>query len=230
MGARRTELGGRTGLGGWTGLGGLRPRRPATTILLCTLLLLSFVAEAAAQVAGVTAIRFGRHEDRTRIVVDVDRDVAFSAHALDAPARLVIDLPEVAWNVAVTPQSRPRGLARALRYGRMEPGRARIVVDLTEPVEIVGRQMLEPRGGVAHWRIVVDIRARNDGRTTNDGRAGNDASAAAAARAHAETVQRRAEEIARERAAREAARRAAVAALPAPPTRPPPPAVAPAPA
>ena len=56
-------------------------------------------APALAAEAVVTDIRIGAQKDLTRIVLEIDRQVAFSVFTLTNPNRIVVDLPEMGWRL-----------------------------------------------------------------------------------------------------------------------------------
>ncbi len=112
------------------------------------------VAEDPPQVLG---IRFGVHGPRTRIVMDMSRRVGFKVRALEVPPRLVVELPEVRWRVRPHPLARPRGLATAQRYGRLQPGASRLVVDIRRPFVVAASRLLPPSRSSRYWRLVIDL-------------------------------------------------------------------------
>jgi hypothetical protein len=110
----------------------------------CRLLLLLGVALAvqpikpswADTIPEVRRVRFGLHAGRTRIVIDVDQEVAFSVEAPGDSTRLVVALPEMTWRVEDgSPSPRP-GLASGYDHGSDGPGRARVTVDMRGPVRL----------------------------------------------------------------------------------------------
>jgi N-acetylmuramoyl-L-alanine amidase len=91
--------------------------------------------------------------DGARFVADLDAGPDYTVSRLSNPDRLVIDLPGVEFNVPEQP-GEGRGLVSAYRYGLIEPGKARIVLDLAEPAEVVNSFVLDPVGAEpAHLAI-----------------------------------------------------------------------------
>jgi N-acetylmuramoyl-L-alanine amidase len=121
---------------------------------LAALLLLAFPALAEPVVSGV---RYGIDGPRTRLVLDLDRPVAFRVQSQSGPPRLILDLDEVRWRVSRDAEDRPRGLARAYRFGLLEPGRSRLVVDMARPFTIARAELLPPSVHSAHHRLIVDV-------------------------------------------------------------------------
>jgi N-acetylmuramoyl-L-alanine amidase len=106
--------------------------------------------------ASVRDIRIGPHGEVTRVVVDLDRPVAYRHIVLDDPPRIAIDLPEVAWRAPERGDDHVVGLVRGFRMGRFRPGVSRLVFDLAGPFE-VARIFELPRNGVRGHRIVTDL-------------------------------------------------------------------------
>lgn len=105
----------------------------------------------------VDGLRFGVHGPRTRIVIDSTGRYEFKARLLAAPPRLVIDMPEARFRIRPHPLGRPRGLATGHRYGKLAPGRSRVVVDLARPARVVNEMWLPPSGESPRWRWVLDL-------------------------------------------------------------------------
>jgi N-acetylmuramoyl-L-alanine amidase len=93
--------------------------------------------------------------ERTRFVVDLEKNPEFGLLRLTNPYRLVIDMPDVEFRDAAEP-GEERGLISDYRYGLIAPSRARIVLDLTGPVEIVNSFVLDPVESEPA-RLVVDL-------------------------------------------------------------------------
>jgi len=105
----------------------------------------------------VDGLRFGVHGPRTRIVIDSTGRYEFKARLLSSPPRLVVDMPEVLFRIRPDPLGRPRGLVTGHRYGRLMPGRSRVVVDLARPARVVQEMWLTPSGESPRWRWVIDL-------------------------------------------------------------------------
>lgn len=75
----------------------------------------------------------------TKLVFDLSRKVAADAFLLDKPPRVIVDLPEV--NFQVAPEAGqielPKaGVIRSFRFGLFAPGKSRIVIDLGAPAAL----------------------------------------------------------------------------------------------
>lgn len=110
----------------------------------------------AAESLNVHDIRIGVHADSTRIVVDLSNSAEPRIFGLPDPYRVVLDLPEVNFNLSQDQMNAGGGIIDRLRYGLFRPGTSRIVLDLRGPAK-VGRQfLLRPSEGKP-WRLVVDL-------------------------------------------------------------------------
>lgn len=101
-------------------------------------------------------LRAGVSGDRTRFVMDLTGPVKFSYFALVDPYRLVIDLPELRWQLPARPLPRNVGLIKSLRYGLFKAGASRVVLDMGGPMQITAAFLVPPSGNRGH-RLVVDI-------------------------------------------------------------------------
>jgi N-acetylmuramoyl-L-alanine amidase len=81
-------------------------------------------------------VRVGGDAKQTRFVVDLSQKVEIHAFTLPDPYRVVIDLPQVAFQFPDRAGERGRGLVKAFRYGLVMAGGSRIVLDATGPVRV----------------------------------------------------------------------------------------------
>lgn len=141
----------------------IRFRRPAAHMLLCLALALLFLLSGyrlpAADAAGLpvaTAARVAGDETRTRFVADLSDPVGYTVYVLQNPYRVMIDLPQVDFELPADSGNRTRGLVSEYRFGPVDEGRSRIVLDTKGPVLIEKAFLLKPEAGQPA-RIVVDI-------------------------------------------------------------------------
>lgn len=104
----------------------------------------------------VSDIRAADSGDKTRIVLALDRAVSFTVFPLADPYRVVIDLPEVGWQLPPQPLPSNVGLVDKLRYGLFQPGTTRVVLDMKGPIAIAQAFWLEADSTGRH-RLVVDV-------------------------------------------------------------------------
>jgi N-acetylmuramoyl-L-alanine amidase len=111
-------------------------------------------SQATAEVVAED-LRLIGDESRTRLVVDLDAETEFGLLRLTDPMRLVVDLGDTVFARGASP-AEPRGLVKEYRYGLIAPGRARIVLDLQEPVDIRDSFII-PAEGDQPARLVVEM-------------------------------------------------------------------------
>ncbi|MBX9826838.1 MAG: N-acetylmuramoyl-L-alanine amidase [Xanthobacteraceae bacterium] len=103
-----------------------------------------------------TDTRVGGDDNLTRFVVDFSRKVDLRAFTLADPYRVVIDLPQVTFNLPPKTGETGRGLVKAFRFGLVMQGGSRIVLDVSKPVKVEKAFALEAQGGQPA-RLVIDL-------------------------------------------------------------------------
>jgi len=117
-------------------------------------------------------------EQQTRLIFALGACVTADAHVLENPARAIVDTPEVNFQidpqVGRKPAERGRrrahraapavaspvgGLIASYRFGRLSPGKSRIVVDLTGPAEIATHCAPAPDGS---FELILSLTPQND--------------------------------------------------------------------
>ncbi|MEM1298849.1 MAG: N-acetylmuramoyl-L-alanine amidase [Pseudomonadota bacterium] len=122
-------------------------------------------AEVLPKVSGMT---HGVHGPRVRLIMDVDPVPAFAAFTLRNPDRLVIDFPALEWALPELDITKIPYI-NEVRYGLFRADRARIVMDLSEPVQVERIFSERPRGNEP-GKLVVDLSPTS--RAEFDARAG----------------------------------------------------------
>lgn len=114
---------------------------------------------AAAEIFPVaTAVRLGGDNQQTRFVVDLSRKIDIATFTLADPYRVVIDLPQVVFDLPAKAGEHGRGLVKAFRYGLVMKGGSRIVLDTKGPVRVDKAFTLAPAEGHPA-RLVLDLAA-----------------------------------------------------------------------
>jgi N-acetylmuramoyl-L-alanine amidase len=93
---------------------------------------------------------------QTRFVLDLDKTIAFRAFTLADPYRVIVDIPQVSFQLAAGAGTVGRGLIKAFRYGLVMPGGSRIVFDLTGPARIANASVLDAANGQPP-RLVLEL-------------------------------------------------------------------------
>jgi N-acetylmuramoyl-L-alanine amidase len=103
-------------------------------------------------------VRLAGDDKRTRFILDLDKNIQFRAFALADPYRVVVDLPQVTFQLASGAGAAGRGLIKAFRYGLVMPGGSRIVFDLAGPARIEKSYVLDAANGQPP-RLVLELEA-----------------------------------------------------------------------
>jgi len=103
-------------------------------------------------------VRVAGDDKQTRFILDLDRKIDARAFVLGSPYRVVVDIPQVTFNLPAGTGSVGRGLIRAFRYGLVMPGGSRVVFDLTGPARIEKAYVLDAANGQPP-RLIVELAA-----------------------------------------------------------------------
>lgn len=114
------------------------------------------VAESGPKGPVAKDARVAGDHARTRFIADLSKKVDIRAFALDDPYRVIIDLPDVSFQMPAGLDNEPRGLIKAYRYGLFAPGKSRIVIDVNGPFLIDKAFVLDARDSQPA-RLVVDL-------------------------------------------------------------------------
>jgi N-acetylmuramoyl-L-alanine amidase len=140
---------------------------PAWAVLLAILCLgagySSGQAEARPREAVAKDARLAGDRGRTRFIADLSKKVDVNVFSLADPYRVIVDLPEVNFQMPPGLGSEKRGLVTGYRYGLFAPGKSRIVIDVSGPFLVDKAFVLEARADQPA-RLVVDLVATD--RTT----------------------------------------------------------------
>ena len=88
-------------------------------------------------------VRLGGDETQTRLVVDFSQKIDIRAFTLANPYRVVIDMPQVTFDLPPKTGEKGRGLIKAFRFGLVMQGGSRMVLDLARPARIETASVLE---------------------------------------------------------------------------------------
>jgi len=124
-------------------------------------------AAADAPVPVVTGLGHGLHEGRLRLIFEVTPAPAHAVFTLKDPDRLVLDFPALDWQAPAADHGIPY-LGR-IRFGLFRQDRARVVIELTEPLG-VDRVFTQAPSGGEPGRLVIDLSPVS--RAAYDARAG----------------------------------------------------------
>jgi N-acetylmuramoyl-L-alanine amidase len=102
--------------------------------------------------------RLGGDDKETRFVVDLSKKVELHAFTLADPYRVVVDLPQIVFQLPPKAGETGRGLVKAFRFGLVMQGGSRIVLDVGKPVRIDKAFSLDATDSQPA-RLVLDLAA-----------------------------------------------------------------------
>ena len=105
-----------------------------------------------------TDARLGGDEAQTRFVMDLSRKIDVHAFTLADPYRVVLDIPQVTFQLPPKAGENGRGLIKAFRFGLVMQGGSRVVFDLPKPARIEKAFVVDATDG-APARLVLDLAA-----------------------------------------------------------------------
>ncbi|HVL73129.1 MAG TPA: N-acetylmuramoyl-L-alanine amidase [Beijerinckiaceae bacterium] len=116
-------------------------RAPLRALLaLCALIGAGEVRAAGAPdplaIPVAIAAELRQADGATRLTFTLSHPVEARAFVMERPDRVVIDLPEVNFQLPGDSGRRPDGVVASFRYGLFAPGRSRVVVDLAQPARV----------------------------------------------------------------------------------------------
>ena len=102
--------------------------------------------------------RLGGDETQTRLVIDLSHKINLSVFTLANPFRVIIDMPQVAFQLPAKTGETGRGLIKAFRYGLVMQGGSRMVIDLARPSRVDKAIVLDRANGQPA-RLVLELTA-----------------------------------------------------------------------
>ncbi len=113
-----------------------------------------------AQALDIKNVRFGQHPDKTRLVIELSGQSDYRTFMIPAdsgkPYRLVIDMPDFNWQAGAIPRPAKTSVLD-VRSGTLKPGIKRIVVDLSQPAQVISSFLL-PKASGKPDRLVIDFK------------------------------------------------------------------------
>lgn len=125
-------------------------------LLVTSACVVTSLAHAEAKAIIAQDARVAGDRERTRFIADLSKKVDVHVFALASPYRVIVDAPDVNFQMPEGVGKEKRGLITAYRYGLFAPGKSRIVIDVGSPFLIDKAFVLEPRDDQPA-RLVVDL-------------------------------------------------------------------------
>lgn len=139
-----------------------RPNAVLRAFHACVILLAILAVGAAHDAWGRTReavakdARLAGDRGRTRFIADLSKKVDVSVFSLADPYRVIVDLPEVNFQMPAGLGTEKRGLVTGYRYGLFAPGKSRIVIDMSGPF-LVDKAFVLDATSDQPARLVVDL-------------------------------------------------------------------------
>lgn len=127
-------------------------------ILVFAVAALGLATTGAESFPLASEVRVAGDAKDTRFVMDLSEKLDVAAFTLADPYRVVIDLPQVTFQLPAKTGESSRGLIKAFRYGLVMQGGSRIVIDLKGPARVDKAFVLPPAEGQPA-RLVIDLAA-----------------------------------------------------------------------
>jgi len=111
-------------------------------------------ASAASTVRDITLLP---HNDGVRVVIDLGNKVPFQHRTFDHPPRLIIELPDVSWQIPERRAGRTYRMVKGFQFGRLRNNVSSLIIDMDRAFEIETVFELPPSDS-SGYRIVTDLK------------------------------------------------------------------------
>lgn len=140
--------------------------RPFAVVAAVAFIALRLAGPAAAEAEKPVAVaaRLAQDAGGGVLTFDLSRPVEANAYTLSAPDRIVVDLPEVVFEVPARGSESDAGgdgPVKAFRFGLLAPGRSRIVIDLNRTA-CPGVASKPVASGAEASRLTIEIKPCDD--------------------------------------------------------------------
>ncbi len=123
---------------------------------LAAIFLLAMVLPGMAAASTVRDITLLPHEDGVRVVIDLGSKVPFQHRTYGDPPRLVIELPDVSWQLPERRGERGYRMVRGFQFGRQNDGTSSLIISIDRPFKIETVFELPPSDS-SGYRIITDL-------------------------------------------------------------------------
>ena len=115
----------------------------------------AWVPKVTEQAVTATRSEIAGDDRLTRFAVEFSAPIPYQVFTLPNPPRIVLDVPDVIFQLPADAGQHARGLIRAFRYGLFAPGKSRIVIDVTGPVRVEKVAMVARQGKSVRFSMDV---------------------------------------------------------------------------
>ncbi len=104
-----------------------------------------------------TNTRITQTQGKAHLEIDLSGKVEPHVFLLEAPDRLIIDLPHVSFTGDAPPLSSRRALIKTFRFGLFVRDQSRVIMNLSSPVQIKSKRVEAGQNGKSLTRLVIDL-------------------------------------------------------------------------
>lgn len=104
-----------------------------------------------------SAVEVTGNAQRTRFSLQLSAGVPYQVYTLATPYRVLIDLPDVAFQLPATAGQQAYGLIKAYRYGLLAPGKSRVVIDAKGPIRVENATAALAKPGAKVARLTLEL-------------------------------------------------------------------------
>ena len=135
---------------------GVKSNVKSSAVALAFAALATFPNSVIAKDAIATATRVTGDAHHARFEADLSKAVGFNVYVLNQPNRVMIDMSGVSFDLAPGLGHETSGLVNSYRYGVVDEGKSRIVIDTAAPV-LISKSYAVPAKGKKPAHIVVEL-------------------------------------------------------------------------
>jgi N-acetylmuramoyl-L-alanine amidase len=128
----------------------------SSILVIVAAVLLALSPVLAAKPTTAVAIQVVTKGETTRFIAELTAETGFTAVVLPNPYRVIIDLADVDFDLPPGAGRKTAGLITQVRYGIIEKGKSRIVIDTKGPV-LIKQSRLVPKKGKSKARISIEL-------------------------------------------------------------------------
>src|SRR5262245_56957641 len=116
----------------------------------------AWTAEVSGRSITASSAEITPEGGRTRFSLLLSASVPYQVFTLPDPYRVIIDMPDVAFQLPTGAGQHGAGVIAAYRYGHFAPGKSRVVIDATGPVRVEATSIGAP-GSNKSVRLTLDL-------------------------------------------------------------------------
>lgn len=108
--------------------------------------------------ADAKRLRFGEHKDKTRVVIDMSKAIAYKVDLDNAEKLLVIDLPKASWGGKTASTVFKSPLVTSYTVQPTDEGGSRVILLLKRSTSVMKQSVIKPNADSRSHRLVIDLK------------------------------------------------------------------------